>query len=239
MWSNSSHHGDSSNNHWNIGDTIYRTKKILASFGKKFCFVTRFSKLKLIVADYLYFCLNSQQIQKFNVLKFAKKIENDVRTFVFYRPVYFRRLLYIFFWSSKFNISKVLTLFLQRAFPAKLLYKIGLIITLLIVPVRFSCGLIKFYDIMVMVENAMVLVAVIMTTVHFLFYCRAVKFVGPFVLMIYTIITKDMIRFFVIYFIFLMGFSQGFYLIFLACERSHRQFLIEGGMSESQARQSK
>lgn len=55
------------------------------------------------------------------------------------------------------------------------------------------------------------LATVILTTLHFLYYCRAVKFVGPFVLMVYTIITRDMIRFFMIYFIFLIGFSQGLF----------------------------
>ncbi|CAD5218123.1 unnamed protein product [Bursaphelenchus okinawaensis] len=113
-----------------------------------------------------------------------------------------------------------------KAFPAKIMYKISLIITMCVVPVRFSCGLETKYNIMLVAENTLMLVAVLMTTVHFLFYCRAVKFVGPFVLMVYTIITRDMFRFFVIYFIFLMGFSQGFYLIFLTCERSYRTHLI-------------
>ncbi|CAJ0557804.1 unnamed protein product, partial [Mesorhabditis spiculigera] len=49
---------------------------------------------------------------------------------------------------------------------------------------------------------------------------RAVKFVGPFVLMIYTIIASDLSRFIVIYIIFLVGFSQSFDLIFTACERA-------------------
>ncbi|VDM70674.1 unnamed protein product, partial [Strongylus vulgaris] len=66
---------------------------------------------------------------------------------------------------------------------------------------------------------------------------RAIKFVGPFVLMVYTIIATDIRRFLLIYGIFLMGFSQGthqflirwylsqmqflaFYLIFLTCERA-------------------
>lgn len=44
--------------------------------------------------------------------------------------------------------------------------------------------------------------------VHFLFYCRVLRFVGPFVLMIYTIIAKDLSRFIVIYSIFVVGFSQ-------------------------------
>ncbi|VDP02004.1 unnamed protein product [Heligmosomoides polygyrus] len=48
---------------------------------------------------------------------------------------------------------------------------------------------------------------------------RAVKFVGPFVLMVYTIIATDIRRFLMIYGIFLIGFSQAFYLVFLSCER--------------------
>ncbi|KAI6216081.1 Transient receptor potential cation channel subfamily V member 6 [Aphelenchoides besseyi] len=77
-----------------------------------------------------------------------------------------------------------------RSFPAKVLYKISLLIVLCIVPIRLGCGVNGF----VTVDNTLSLIAVLMTTLHFLYYCRAIKFVGPFVLM-------------------------GFYLIFLACER--------------------
>jgi len=37
---------------------------------------------------------------------------------------------------------------------------------------------------------------------------------------IYKIITQDLLRFFLIYFVFLFGFSQGFYIVFLSCERA-------------------
>ncbi|KAI6205701.1 Transient receptor potential cation channel subfamily V member 6 [Aphelenchoides besseyi] len=104
-----------------------------------------------------------------------------------------------------------------RSFPAKIFYKISLLLTLSIFPIRLSCGLNEF---MLLLDNMLSVIGVITTTVHFLYYARAVRFVGPFVLMIYTIITRDMIRFFLIYFIFLMGFSQAFYIIFLACERA-------------------
>uniref|UniRef100_A0A1I7SHT8 Ion_trans domain-containing protein n=4 Tax=Bursaphelenchus xylophilus TaxID=6326 RepID=A0A1I7SHT8_BURXY len=103
-----------------------------------------------------------------------------------------------------------------KSFPAKILYKISLLFTLFVIPLRFMCGISPDF---LVLDNSFSLLAVLMTTVHFLFYCRAVKFVGPFVLMVYTIITRDMIRFFLIYFIFLLGFSQGFYVIFLACQR--------------------
>lgn len=124
---------------------------------------------------------------------------------------------------------------LQKSFPAKILYKVSLLLTLLIVPTRLACG---FNKTLLLLDNMFSLLAVILTTMHFLFYCRAIKFVGPFVLMVgwaqaavswcmqrlqvYTIITRDMIRFFLVYAIFLMGFSQGFYVMFSACERDFR-----------------
>ncbi|KAI6177884.1 Transient receptor potential cation channel subfamily V member 6 [Aphelenchoides bicaudatus] len=108
-----------------------------------------------------------------------------------------------------------------KSFPAKILYKVSLITVLCIIPVRFSCSLPHF----LMVDNTLSVAAVLMTTVHFLYYCRAIKFVGPFVLMVYTIITRDIIRFFMIYLIFVMGFSQAFYILFLACERKDMEIL--------------
>ena len=46
------------------------------------------------------------------------------------------------------------------------------------------------------------------------YHSRAVQIVGPFVIMIYRMIAKDLLRFFVIYLIFIMGFSQAYYIIF-------------------------
>ena len=43
------------------------------------------------------------------------------------------------------------------------------------------------------------------SSLHF----RGVKIVGPFVIMIYRMITGDLLRFVTIYAIFAMGFSQG------------------------------
>uniref|UniRef100_A0A0N4Z4N4 ANK_REP_REGION domain-containing protein n=1 Tax=Parastrongyloides trichosuri TaxID=131310 RepID=A0A0N4Z4N4_PARTI len=103
-----------------------------------------------------------------------------------------------------------------KAFPAKLAYKCSWILILLMVPFRCLCGL---HVSMLVVDNVLAVISILFTTIHFLFYCRSVKFIGPFVLMIYTIIAQDMVRFVAIYAIFLMGFSQAFYLIFLSCER--------------------
>ncbi|KAI6189084.1 Transient receptor potential cation channel subfamily V member 6 [Aphelenchoides besseyi] len=121
------------------------------------------------------------------------------------------------------NIGKRRWWQVLKSFPAKILYKVSLLLTLSILPIRCMC----ISETLLLLDNMFSLLATIMTTIHFLFYCRAVKFVGPFVLMVYTIITRDMIRFFLIYFIFLMGFSQGFYIIFLACEPKYDQFPVQ------------
>ncbi|KAL3104590.1 hypothetical protein niasHT_022301 [Heterodera trifolii] len=115
------------------------------------------------------------------------------------------------------NIGRRRWLHILTSFPSKIFYKLALLLILLILPVRFLCGV---ADSMLLLDNMFSVATVILTSLHFLYYCRAVKFVGPFVLMIYKIITQDLFRFFLIYFIFLIGFSQGFFVIFRACERA-------------------
>lgn len=61
--------------------------------------------------------------------------------------------------------------------------------------------------------------AVLLSALKFLFYCRSFKTVGPFVLMLYKIIVRDLNRFFIIYVIIGIGFSQAFYVIFLRYNR--------------------
>ncbi|CAG9827226.1 unnamed protein product [Diabrotica balteata] len=45
---------------------------------------------------------------------------------------------------------------------------------------------------------------------------RGFKTVGPFVVMIYRMVMGDLIRFATIYLVFVMGFSQAYYIIFLS-----------------------
>ncbi|VDN05297.1 unnamed protein product [Thelazia callipaeda] len=104
----------------------------------------------------------------------------------------------------------------QKSFPAKIAYKISFILIILVIPFRILC---PFTPMMLFFDNALTLLIVLFTGVHFLFYSRAVKFIGPFVLMIYTILSRDLSRFLLIYSIFLIGFSQSFYIIFLSCAR--------------------
>ncbi|CAJ0581972.1 unnamed protein product, partial [Mesorhabditis spiculigera] len=106
-----------------------------------------------------------------------------------------------------------------KAFPAKCFYKTTFFAVLALVPIRLLCHVQAGF---LVVDNVLSSLLVIATTLHFLYYSRALKFIGPFVLMIYTIIATDMSRFFLIYSIFMVGFSQSFYLIFTACERAQQ-----------------
>ncbi|XP_076304093.1 uncharacterized protein LOC143222084 [Tachypleus tridentatus] len=47
-----------------------------------------------------------------------------------------------------------------------------------------------------------------------IFFAGAVKLTGPFVTMIYNMLVGDIVRFSIIYFIFLLGFTQAFYFLF-------------------------
>lgn len=49
---------------------------------------------------------------------------------------------------------------------------------------------------------------------------RGFKTVGPFVVMIYRMVTGDLIRFVSIYLVFVMGFAQAYYIIFLSFDNT-------------------
>lgn len=83
-------------------------------------------------------------------------------------------------------------------------------------PLRMICSLSSF---IVFLENILAIAAALTTSMHCLFFLRALKFIGPFILMVYKIIINDIIRFLMIYSVFLICFSQTFFLIFKSCER--------------------
>ena len=53
---------------------------------------------------------------------------------------------------------------------------------------------------------------------YFLFFCRGFKLVGPMVIMIYRMLAQDLMRFGIIYTMFIMGFAQAYYIIFQSYE---------------------
>ncbi|XP_055619148.1 transient receptor potential cation channel subfamily V member 5 [Toxorhynchites rutilus septentrionalis] len=65
-------------------------------------------------------------------------------------------------------------------------------------------------------EDHVVVVIMLTTAPYFLFFCRGFKTVGPFVVMIYRMVMGDLLRFVVIYLVFVMGFSQAYYIVFLS-----------------------
>ncbi|KAK5646070.1 hypothetical protein RI129_004534 [Pyrocoelia pectoralis] len=65
-------------------------------------------------------------------------------------------------------------------------------------------------------EDTVTVVIMITTAPYFLFFCRGFKTVGPFVVMIYRMVMGDLLRFAAIYMVFVMGFSQAYYIIFLS-----------------------
>ncbi|XP_055600931.1 transient receptor potential cation channel subfamily V member 3 [Uranotaenia lowii] len=64
-------------------------------------------------------------------------------------------------------------------------------------------------------EDHVAVVIMLTTAPYFLFFCRGFKTVGPFVVMIYRMVIGDLLRFVVIYTVFVMGFSQAYYIVFL------------------------
>ncbi|KAG4078966.1 hypothetical protein HA402_010918 [Bradysia odoriphaga] len=85
----------------------------------------------------------------------------------------------------------------------------------------FSCCLmmiVPFLRIACLTElDDHVSVVIMLTTApYFLFFCRGFKTVGPFVVMIYRMVMGDLIRFVSIYLVFVMGFAQSYFIIFLS-----------------------
>lgn len=59
--------------------------------------------------------------------------------------------------------------------------------------------------------------------IKFRAFFRGFKTVGPFVVMIYRMVVGDLLRFVCIYMVFVMGFSQAYYIIFLTFDNSEEE----------------
>ncbi|CAD5222224.1 unnamed protein product [Bursaphelenchus xylophilus] len=67
-------------------------------------------------------------------------------------------------------------------------------------------------------------ITILLTAVYFLFFFRGFKSVGPFVLILYKIILREISRFIIIYSIIVIGFSQSFYILFLGYRRDDPKY---------------
>ncbi|XP_065210023.1 transient receptor potential cation channel subfamily V member 5 isoform X2 [Planococcus citri] len=92
--------------------------------------------------------------------------------------------------------------------PSRVMFLFSCLLMMIIPFLRFSCS-----D---EIEDMMIIVIMLTTSPYFLFFCRGFKTVGPFVVMIYRMVIGDLLRFVCIYLVFVMGFSQAYYIIFLS-----------------------
>nr|ATU07271.1 TRP channel protein nanchung [Nephotettix cincticeps] len=92
--------------------------------------------------------------------------------------------------------------------PSRVMFLFSCSLMLVMPFLRFGC-----YE---EVEDVVSVIIMLTTAPYFLFFCRGFKTVGPFVVMIYRMIMGDLLRFATIYLVFVMGFSQAYYIIFLS-----------------------
>ncbi|CAG5132739.1 unnamed protein product, partial [Candidula unifasciata] len=90
--------------------------------------------------------------------------------------------------------------------PAHTLYIISCLLTLACIPFRYTGQ----YDI----EDILLIFSAPSGWSIFLFFARGYRLTGPFVTIIYKMITGDLFCFGIIYIIFLSGFTQGFFFLF-------------------------
>ncbi|XP_025074158.1 transient receptor potential cation channel subfamily V member 5 [Pogonomyrmex barbatus] len=107
--------------------------------------------------------------------------------------------------------------------PSRVMFLFSCCILLSFPFLRFSCA-----D---EVEDILAVVVMLTTAPYFLFFCRGFKTVGPFVVMIYRMIMGDLLRFVSIYLVFVMGFSQAYYIIFLSFDNPNTPEGIDDSVS--------
>ncbi|XP_046383635.1 uncharacterized protein LOC124154144 isoform X2 [Ischnura elegans] len=92
--------------------------------------------------------------------------------------------------------------------PSRVMFLFSCLMMLIMPSLRFFC--------LDEAEDIMSVIIMLTTAPYFLFFCRGFKTVGPFVVMIYRMVMGDLLRFVSIYLMFVMGFSQAYYIIFLS-----------------------
>ncbi|XP_048481884.1 transient receptor potential cation channel subfamily V member 5 isoform X3 [Plutella xylostella] len=80
-------------------------------------------------------------------------------------------------------------------------------------------------------EDHLAVIIMLTTAPYFLFFCRGFKTVGPFVVMIYRMVMGDLLRFVCIYLVFVMGFSQAYYVIFLSFDNPNTPEGVDDSIS--------
>ncbi|KAL4218965.1 hypothetical protein ACF0H5_021551 [Mactra antiquata] len=137
----------------------------------------------------------------------------DKARFVLEILVLLGAVIYIFL-SMKEIYHQGFHIFLStlKGAPTKAMFLMACIFVVLMLPGRAAAAY--------RYEDVMGVLAILFTAPYFLFFCRGFRIVGPFVIMIYKMIMGDLRRFFIIYLVFIVGFSQAMYIIYLGIEGS-------------------
>ncbi|XP_043237140.1 transient receptor potential cation channel subfamily V member 5-like [Amphibalanus amphitrite] len=90
--------------------------------------------------------------------------------------------------------------------PSRVIFLLSCLLKLAMVVLRLAC--------LSAAEDVLAVLVMLGTAPYFLFFCRGYKSVGPFVTMIYKMIVGDLLRFVTIYTVFVMGFSQAYFIIY-------------------------
>nr|ATU07273.1 TRP channel protein inactive [Nilaparvata lugens] len=96
--------------------------------------------------------------------------------------------------------------FIKQLDPAKAIFLISNILILACIPFRLAGD--------ILMEEAILVVALPGSWFFLMFFAGAVRLTGPFVTMVYSMITGDMLTFGIIYTIVLFGFSQTFFFVY-------------------------
>ncbi|XP_078037386.1 transient receptor potential cation channel subfamily V member nanchung [Augochlora pura] len=157
------------------------------------------------------------------------------------------RLMQLASVSAKFRITAELlmeiaaTLYILAALREARFLGLGMFVeNLMTAPSRvmflFSCCILLSFPFLRLscadrVEDMLAVVVMLTTAPYFLFFCRGFKTVGPFVVMIYRMIMGDLLRFVSIYLVFVMGFSQAYYIIFLSFDNPNTPEGVDDSMN--------
>ncbi|XP_025113284.1 transient receptor potential cation channel subfamily V member 5-like isoform X3 [Pomacea canaliculata] len=90
--------------------------------------------------------------------------------------------------------------------PGKALLLLSCVFVVMMLPGRAFCAHVY--------EDVMGVLAILTTAPYFLFFCRGFRMVGPSVYMIYKMVKGDLLRFFIIYVVIVIGFSQALFIPF-------------------------
>ncbi|CAF1077152.1 unnamed protein product [Adineta steineri] len=94
--------------------------------------------------------------------------------------------------------------------PTRVLFLFSCLLTLAMIPARFTCS--------IALDDILCVYSILSRAPYFFFFCRGFRSTGPFVVMVYTMIRGDLLRFCLIFFVFMAGFSQALHVLFVRIE---------------------